>query len=180
MPDRVNQLKIDGFRGATRPLDLKFDKNKPVVLIFGENGSGKSTIVDAIESVGAGTTAFLNDWKLGQGKRKEGYIPVFGKDLADVAISMGFGPNTYSATLNNGGIQICNTRDRPTTKVLRRKSLQAFIDADPAQRYREVATFLDISQIEIAEASLREALKNAQRQYAMSVSAYSQAKESLP
>ncbi len=178
MPDRIKQLKIDGFRGATQPLDLKFDENKPVVLIFGENGSGKSTIVDAIESVGAGTTAFLNDWRLGQGKRKEGYIPAFGKDLADVDISMGFGPNIYSAILNNRGIQLCNTEDRPTTKVLRRKSLQAFMNADPAQRYKEVAAFLDIPQIEIAEASLREALKNVQKQCETSL-AYSQAKESL-
>lgn len=179
MPDRINRLKIEGFRGATQPLDLEFDTSKPVVLIFGENGSGKSTIVDAIESVGAGTTAFLNDWKLGQGKRKEGYIPAFGKQPADVAISMGFGANTYTARLNNRGIQLCNTQDRPVTKVLRRKSLQAFMDADPAQRYREVAAFLDIPQIEAAEASLREALKNAQRQYELATSAYSQAQESL-
>jgi len=38
MPDRIKQLKIDGFRGATQPLDLKFDENKPVVLIFGHQG----------------------------------------------------------------------------------------------------------------------------------------------
>ena len=47
MPDRINRLKIEGFRGATQPLDLEFDASKPVVLIFGENGAGKSTIVDA-------------------------------------------------------------------------------------------------------------------------------------
>lgn len=179
MPDRISRLKVEGFRGATQPLDLEFDAGKPVVLIFGENGSGKSTIVDAIESVGAGTTAFLNDWKLGQGKRKEGYIPAFGKAPADVAISMSFGANTYTAKLGNRGIQLCSTKDRPTTKVLRRKSLQAFMDADPAQRYKEVATFLDIPQIEAAEASLREALKNAQKQYDMATSAYSQAQEGL-
>ena len=179
MPDRINRLKIESFRGATQPLDLEFDASKPVVLIFGENGSGKSTIVDAIESVGAGTTAFLNDWKLGQGKRKEGYIPAFGKEPADVAIRLGFGASTYSARLNSRGIQLCRAKERPVTKVLRRKSLQAFMDADPAQRYKEVATFLDIPEIEAAEVSLREALKNAQKQFDLATSAYGQAQESL-
>ena len=179
MPDRINRLKIEGFRGATQPLDLEFDASKPVVLIFGENGSGKSTIVDAIESVGAGTTAFLNDWKLGQGKRKEGYIPAFGKEPADVAIRLGFCASTYSARLNSRGIQLCRTKERPMTKVLRRKSLQAFMDADPAQRYKEVANFLDIPEIEAAEVSLREALKNAQKQFDLATSAYGQAQESL-
>ncbi len=179
MTDRIKRLKIEGFRGATQPLDLEFDPNKPVVLIFGENGTGKSTIVDAIESAGAGSTAYLDDWKLGKGKRKENYIPALGKNLSDVGISLEFGNNTYTAKLDSKGLQLCNTDNRPVTKVLRRKSLQAFMDADPAQRYKEVATFLDIPQIEASEASLREALKDAQKSYEMAVSANSQASENL-
>ncbi len=179
MPDRIKRLKIEGFRGATQPLDLELDASKPLVLIFGENGTGKSTIVDAIESVGAGSTAFLNDWKLGKGKRKESFIPVLGQKLSDVGISLEFGSNTYSAKLNGKGLQLCTTPDRPITKVLRRRSLRAFMDADPAQRYKEVAAFLDIPQIEASEATLREALKEARKQFELATSAYSQARENL-
>lgn len=179
MTDRIKRLKIAGFRGATRPLDLEFDANKPVVLIFGENGTGKSTIVDAIEAAGAGSTAFLDDWKLGKGKRKESYIPALGKKPGDVSIGLEFGSNTYNATLNAKGLQLCNTADRPVIKVLRRKSLQAFMDADPAQRYKEVATFLDIPQIESSETSLREALKEAKKQFESATSSYSLAAENL-
>jgi len=179
MPDRIKQLKIEGFRGATQPLELEFDEKKSVVLIFGENGTGKSTIVDAIESVTLGPTTFQDDWKLGKGKRKESYIPTLGKKLADVSICMSFGSNTYTATLSNKGVQLCNTADRPVAKVLRRKSLQAFMDADPAQRYKEVAGFLDIPQIEASEASLREALKEAQKQFELATSACGQAQENL-
>ena len=179
MVDRMKRLRIDGFRGATQPLDLNFDDNKQVSLIFGENGTGKSTIVDAIESVGAGSTAYLDGWKLGKGKRKETYIPAFGKTPSDVSISLEFGNNTYTAKLGAKGLQLCNTDNRPITKVLRRKSLQAFMDADPAQRYKEVATFLDIPQIEASEASLREALKDARKSYETAVAANSQALENL-
>jgi len=179
MTDRIKKLSIQSFRGATQPFELQFDASKPVVLIFGENGTGKSTIVDALECVGSGSTAFLDDWKLGKGKRKESYIPTLGKTLTDVKIALEFGNKTYSATLNAGGIGLCNTPGRPQTKVLRRKSLQAFIDADPAQRYKEVATFLDIPQIVASEASLRKAYKHAKDTFDSATSAKRQAHEAL-
>ena len=161
MADRITHLKIHNFRGVTQPLDLSFDKTKQVVLIFGENGTGKSTIADAIECVGNGSTAFLDAWKLGKGKRKESYIPTLGKTLKDVKIDLEFGGRIYSATLDSRGPKPCDRPDRPDVKVLRRKSLQAFIDADPAQRYKEVAGFFDISTIEASEVSLSQALKEA-------------------
>ncbi len=179
MTDRIKRLKIEDFRGATQPLDLEFDDSKSIVLIFGENGTGKSTIVDAIEFVGAGSTTFLDDWKLGKGKRKERYIPALGKELSDVSISLEFGQQIYTATLNHKGLNLCNTGGKPDTRVLRRKSLQAFIDADPAQRYKQVAAFLDIPQIEASEASLRDALHEAEKIFEMAVAANSQALENL-
>ena len=175
----MSHLSIQDFRGATQPLDLTFEAHKSVILIFGENGTGKSTIVDALESVIEGSTAFLDNWKLGKGKRKESFIPSLGKSLGDVKVSLKFGSRTYSASLNAKGLQLCNTPDRPHAKVLRRKSLQAFIDAEPAQRYKEVAAFLDIPQIEAAEASLREALKEAEKRYSSAIAACSHAEESL-
>lgn len=177
MTDRIKNLSVQSFRGATQPFELQFDANKPVILIFGENGTGKSTIVDAFECVGSGSTTFKNDWKVGS--RKFSYIPTLGKVLTDVKISLDFGNQNYTATLNARGVQLCDTPDRPQTKVLRRKSLQAFIDADPAQRYKEVAAFLDIPQIEAAEASLRQAYKNAKEIFNSATSASVQAQETL-
>jgi DNA repair exonuclease SbcCD ATPase subunit len=179
MSERMKKLSIQGFRGATQPLDLLFDDHKSVIMIFGENGTGKSTIVDAIESVVAGSTAFLDNWKLGKGKRKESFMPSLGKSLQDVKISLNFGINTYTASLNAKGLQLCATPARPLTKILRRKSLQAFIDAEPAQRYKEVASFLDIPQIEAAEASLRDALREAEKRFESATSACSHALESM-
>ncbi len=161
MAGRIKTLQVQDFRGATQPLNLRFDDSKRVLMIFGENGTGKSSIVDALECVGNGTTAFVNDWKLGSGKSKAICIPTLGKSLKDVRIALEFGGQTYNATLNKRGPLLCNTPERPVIKVLRRKSLQAFIDADPAQRYKEVASFLAIPEIEAAEASLREAYRKA-------------------
>ena len=179
MTDRIEHLKIHNFRGVTQHLDLAFDHTKQVIMIFGENGTGKSTIADAIECVGNGSTAFLDAWKLGKGKRKESYIPTLGKSLRDVKIDLEFGNQTYNATLSSKGPKLCDTPDRPSAKVLRRKSLQAFIEADPSQRYKEVAGFFDIPQIEASEVSLRQALKEAKDKSELAASGKELALESL-
>ena len=179
MPERIRKLSIDGFRGATRPIVLDLDATKPVTLIFGENASGKSTLVDALECVAVGTTSFIDYWKLGQGKRKESYIPSLGREMKDVGIEIEVDGRSYRAALDAKGVSVCNTPGRPVVKVLRRKSLQAFIEADPAVRYREVARFLDIPEIEAAEETLREAMKNAKKVVDSAASAVAQARESL-
>ena len=179
MTDRIEYLKIHNFRGVTQHLDLAFDNTKQVIMIFGENGTGKSTIADAIECVGNGSTAFLDAWKLGKGKRKESYIPTLGKSLRDVKIDLEFGNQTYNATLSSKGPKLCDTPDRPSAKVLRRKSLQAFIEADPSQRYKEVASFFDIPQIEASEVSLRQAFKEAKDKSEFATSGKELALESL-
>ncbi len=48
---KISKLVLTKFRGATTETVLGFDDEKPIVLIFGENGRGKSTIIDAIDFV---------------------------------------------------------------------------------------------------------------------------------
>ena len=44
---KINVINIKGFRGIKEELSLKLKSNS--ILLFGENGSGKSCITDAIE-----------------------------------------------------------------------------------------------------------------------------------
>lgn len=44
---KINSLKIEGFRGVKKEVDLWFPLG--FIVISGRNGSGKSTICDAIE-----------------------------------------------------------------------------------------------------------------------------------
>ena len=173
MTNRIEQLSIKGFRGASRPFTLEFDDEKPVTLIFGENGSGKSTLVDAIECIANGTTSFKDNWKLGQGKRKDSFIPTLGMKPDDVELSLRYGGQTFNATSAN------LTANVPAVRVLRRKSLQEYIEADAAERYRVVASFLDIPKIETSEESLRKAAKQAADAVDRSTIARIQAEESL-
>ncbi len=44
---KLKSLTLKHFRGATQPLAIPFDEDKKLTMVFGENGTGKSTIVDA-------------------------------------------------------------------------------------------------------------------------------------
>ena len=46
---KIKAITLNHFRGATRPLTIPFDVRKKFTLIYGENGTGKSSIVDALE-----------------------------------------------------------------------------------------------------------------------------------
>ena len=47
---RIKQISIEGFRSIAEQVVINFPDNKPVVLI-GENNSGKSNIIRAIELI---------------------------------------------------------------------------------------------------------------------------------
>jgi chromosome segregation ATPase len=47
--NRLRQIEITGFRGALQSLKLDFQTNCRSMAVYGENGTGKSTISDAIE-----------------------------------------------------------------------------------------------------------------------------------
>ena len=43
---QLSQLRITGFRGFINTVDLSFDKR--LTVLIGDNGSGKSTVLDAV------------------------------------------------------------------------------------------------------------------------------------
>ena len=45
-------LSIENLRGSVTPFVLQFEKGKKLTIIYGENGTGKSTISDALDLLG--------------------------------------------------------------------------------------------------------------------------------
>ncbi|MFN3333681.1 MAG: AAA family ATPase, partial [Caldilinea sp.] len=50
-PARIERLTLKHFRGGCKPVTFEFAKDKNIVLVFGENGTGKSTLVDALDFI---------------------------------------------------------------------------------------------------------------------------------
>lgn len=58
---RVDRLVVENYRGASTRLQLDFETSKPVALIFGENGTGKTTIADALDALGNSSKGSLEE-----------------------------------------------------------------------------------------------------------------------
>ena len=95
---KINSFYIKQFRGITDQLLIDFTMNKTAesVLIFGDNGSGKSSVIDALEYVTRGTihtssSVHNGDWlynSISYNKSQEAFVEI------NLNTS-----NVYSATL---------------------------------------------------------------------------------
>jgi ABC-type Mn2+/Zn2+ transport system ATPase subunit len=60
---------LEALRGATQPFEIKFESGKSVVIIYGDNGAGKSTICDGFDLLCNGTVGSLDRRGLGTTSR---------------------------------------------------------------------------------------------------------------
>jgi predicted ATPase len=148
---KIDQLIVENYRGASTRLQVDFDKDKKVVLIFGENGTGKTTIVDALDAIGNCAKGSLEDKS---STRARDHLPTIGKMPADVNIRVTSGTATWVATLA-GDTLTTNPPARPKIRILRRNRLQKLIEAQPAQRYESLRHFIDVDKVERSENTLR-------------------------
>ena len=81
----LRTLRIKKFRGSTRDFTIKFDPKKSLTLIYGENGSGKTTICDAFDFLGNGKVGSLEGRGLGQIRP---YWPALGTSSADILVEL--------------------------------------------------------------------------------------------
>jgi ABC-type transport system involved in cytochrome c biogenesis ATPase subunit len=150
---RIDRLVVENYRGASTRLELNFEKDKQVALIFGENGTGKTTIADALDALGNSSKGSLEDRS---STRARDHLPTIGKKPPDVRIEVTAGANTWQTAL--AGDNLTTTPGAcPRIRVLRRNQLQRLLQAQPAQRYEELRRFIDVDAVERSENALREA-----------------------
>ena len=142
----LRKLEINAFRGATRPLVLEFEPGKAITLIFGENGSGKSTIGDALVCLCTG--------ELGSIKDKSGTdataLPSLGQDPASMLIRLHTDAGVFSAQYANKKIVKSPATGQPALRVIRRQHIVELANAAPADRYRHLREYVDVDAIEMA------------------------------
>lgn len=148
---QVERLQFTAFRGATQPVVFHFAPNKPIVLIFGENGSGKSTIADAFD--------FLcnNDFgsiRLKKGTTPASHIVAVSGQAKDLQVEMDYGGQTWQARLQ-GGRPVTTPADPPHAFILRRTDITRIMEVTDGDRYKNLKEFITVPSIEDAEAALR-------------------------
>jgi len=157
----LQHLTIGAFRGATQPVDIAFE-DRPVIMIFGENGTGKSTIVDAIDFVCNEHAGTLEGR---QSTPVKDYLPALGSKATDLRVELKWATKTWKATLAGSKAKVTGSTPRPKAKILRRTQILEIVDAQPAKRYEAFSRFVAVPNVEKAEGALREADRLAREEY---------------
>jgi len=167
MSKAIKTLKLCGFRGASTTCEMHFDQSKSLVILFGENGTGKSSIADAIDFVANGTVGSLEDRSVGAAKLP--FLHSINMKPSDLRVDVTVGTGCWAGTLAGKQPKWTGTGDRVKARVLRRARLLKLVEAQPAERYKELQTFIDVGNVEAAEQSLRNALKKTEEATAEAV-----------
>lgn len=155
MPHRLQTLKINRFRGATCPVEIVFDTTRPATLIFGENGTGKSTIVDALDFV---FNESIGSFEGKSSVSPKSHAPSLGFQAKDMSIEASFGGQSWSATWGKT-TPVCSgpQQNKPIVSILRRDIILKLLNARPTDRYAALQEFIGIPHVQSNEIALREA-----------------------
>lgn len=154
----LKKLSIEHLRGSVAPFALPFEKGKKLTIVYGENGTGKSTICDAFEFLGKGKVGSLENRGLGKTNK---YWHSIGKKPADVAVTLETTDGSLCrATIVKSDVVALPAATRPRVEVLRRSQILALVEAKPGDRYTAISRFIDVTGVENSEATLRQLIRD--------------------
>lgn len=156
-------LAIENLRGSVAPFTLSFEKGKKLTIIYGENGTGKSTISDALDLLGNDKVGSLENRGVGGTTRT--YWPSIGKTHSDVKVVLTTLTGSCTLSLGKSNVVVDNEQLKPQVAVLRRSQILSLIAAQPADRYKEIRRFVDVSGVESSEVTLRNLISDKSKSY---------------
>lgn len=161
---RLTYVEMKHLRGATTSTRIEFDFSKPLTLLYGENGTGKTSLLDAIE-VGCGANGDALDSRP-KNVSLETYLPTRGYSASDIRLHIyctdGIDETVrqWNGTLQDGRVnQLMGAGI--TTYLLRRQEIANLLEAEPRNRYPMIAAFVDTPQMKAAEPFLAQAYEQA-------------------
>jgi ABC-type molybdenum transport system ATPase subunit/photorepair protein PhrA len=173
----LRELTIEHLRGSVKAFSLPFERGKKLTVIYGENGTGKSTICDAFEFLSRGKVSSLENRGLGQTLR---FWPSIGKAASDVSVTLAMSDGECRATITkNGDVFAAPPEKRPRAEVFRKSPILSLIEAKPGERYAAISRFIDVSGIEASEAALRDLIRDLKRTQDLAIAGLSQNEETI-
>lgn len=167
---RIKSVEIAWFRGAADLISLELDSKS--IVVYGENGSGKSTFIDAIEYL-------VNDGRIEHlaheysGRHQENAIinthTPKGKDT-EINIIFHDGSNAKVSIKENGsfsrieeGTEDIKTWDYRQT-ILRQDEVAMFIHHSKGEKYSTLLPLLGLDKLEFTAENLRQLAKSVKSQ----------------
>jgi len=165
---RLKQLKIKNCRGIRDGPNLVFETGG--MLLCGDNGTGKSSYIDALEKLLTEKCSSLDSGTQGLSWKKHGtHIKHKGNpeieliitdEKIDYIISDKQDPDKYP---KNVVAFLDSARIHPF--ILHRKTLLDFVDAKPGDRYKAIEGFLQLDEFKGFEENLKELLADCTAKY---------------
>ena len=156
---KIKRLTANNFRGV---IQESLDLDSCSVVILGENGTGKSSFIDALEFYFTGKVSHLEG---AQGVSTARHAPhILMGEEGETSVTIEFVKNNLIATRDfDGDIEIpdelksLHAQGSSAIFILRRKNLLDFILAQPAPRYEQLAAIIGINELDKTERSLMQA-----------------------
>jgi energy-coupling factor transporter ATP-binding protein EcfA2 len=179
MGKRIEKIVLKNFKGATGSVEFDLDKNKPITLIFGENGTGKSTVLDAIDFVCNERYGSIMDRSVGKGQAD--YMPTLGTNKTQLEASITTSDGTWIGKIGARSLPTTTgpTVNRPKVEVLRRSRILSIINAQPKERYAAIKDFIEVPACEANERALRDAEKEKRDEFEDAIKAVELAQSTL-
>jgi len=167
---RINEVELSWFRGAADPISL--DLGCKSMVVYGENGSGKSSFVDAVEYA-------LRGGKIGHlcheysGKHQEkAVINTHTPEGSSIGVRIGFqgGSELKTEIKRNGSfVSAGGEAARISTweyqrTILRQDELANFIRETKGDKYSALLPLLGLHEMEVAAENLRQLAKAVEQQ----------------
>jgi len=172
---KIKTINISGIRGIKDPLPLNL--NNRSILIFGENGSGKSSLTDSIEWYYSDGVEHLISKETGATKGRGSLRNLFIPDNEDAFVNIQYSNNKLNATKTIDSslrASTSNTTDdfkdyflatQSENLILRYRDLVEFIIATPGEKLEKLQNIIGFSAV----ADVRGLLKKSAGRIARSI-----------
>lgn len=165
---KIRKLIVKGFRGARKKIWLDFGNDSKSVVLFGNNGDGKSSFSDAIEWFFTDKIAYLQSEGCGRDDYFNRYMP----PDDDAVVELDFNNNILDSRKilkRRGGYSFSNTSDnlkdyiRNSLKdsfILRHHTMREFVDKTKKQKLERVEEIIGFGVVKECRDNILKALNS--------------------
>lgn len=176
---RVASIELAGFRGIRRRTTLQLSGKS--LLLFGENGTGKSSFVEGLEYVLTGGISSLDGRGQGISSGRHAVHVLEGTPDAILVLTTNdqLGTIQGGAQLSKAAASFAMAARVPDHYILRRSKVLRFVEAVPKDRYELLRPFLPLQGVSDLENRFSAALQGFQAAADKAQSAVTNARSSV-
>ena len=174
MNERISHIAAQAFRGIREEFSIELEGGRSCV-VLGENGTGKSSLADALEWYFTGQLELLTKEGRGDAIRHSGARPSVETKVQIGTSGQLSGQKTESSTAPSVALQI----GRDELFLLRGRTLAEFVDKTKGDKWKALSALLGLESIDKFRLDLQSAKNYLESQAKDSATAFTDHKNAL-